>query len=264
VPPRRCAMCSRATRRRRECLGPEIADRRTHAKMRRSRGAQPVRRWPPHRPQLNGHQSVSPFSRRRPCIDAGQAAEVATTLVLVANDGGSAAPVFNLQSLPGAIAFEDTGLVVDQTQRLSAIPGVMWRSMEMWRARDRRARHHDDVPLAFVVVSGYLFMGVSVRHVALRVMRFVNVGSRDERESMHLPECPYERVAVDPAGDPWEYTGCVIHDTRGRRVSPSLFRARQRLLRCRQMTNSPPLVQASGGLLVSGGHRALLTAAPKS
>lgn len=118
--------------------------------------------------------------------------------------------------------------------------------------------------LAFVVVSAYLFMRVSVRHVALRVMRFVNVGSRDERESKHLPECPYERLAVAPAGDQWEYNGSVIHDTLGRRVSPSLFRARQRLLRCRQMTNSPPRVQASGGLLVSGGHRALLTAAPKS
>ena len=54
-----------------------------------------------------------------------------------------------------------------------------------------------------------------------------------------------------PAGDIWEYTGSVIHDTRGRRVSPSLLGARQRLLRCRQMTNSPPRVQASGGLLVS-------------
>ena len=47
----------------------------------------------------------------------------------------------------------------------------------------------------------------------------------------------------------------VIHDTRGRRGSPSLLRARQRLLRCRQMTNGPPRVQASGGLLVSGEHR---------
>ena len=73
--------------------------------------------------------------------------------------------------------------------------------------------------------------------------------------NLHPRECPYERLAVAPAGDIWEYTDLVIHDTRGRRVSPSLLRARQRLLRCRQMTNSPPWVQASGGLLVSGERR---------
>jgi hypothetical protein len=80
---------------------------------------------------------------------------------------GQPRQIFNLQSLPGADAFEDAGLVVDAMQSLSVIPCVVWRSLEMWRARDRRARHHDDVPLAFVVVSGCLFMGVSVRHVAL-------------------------------------------------------------------------------------------------
>lgn len=39
----------------------------------------------------------------------------------------------------------------------------------------------------------------------------------------------------------------VIHDTRGRRDSPSLLRARQRLLRCRQMTNSPPRCKPRAG-----------------
>lgn len=71
--------------------------------------------------------------------------------------------------------------------------------------------------------------------------------------NLHPPECPHEHLAVAPAGDIWEYTDLVIHDTRGRRVSPSLLRARQRLLRCRQMTNSPLRVQASGGLRFSGG-----------
>jgi len=39
---------------------------------------------------------------------------------------------------------------------------------------------------------------------------------------MRPPECPYERLAVAPAGDLEEYTERVIHDTPGRRVSPSL------------------------------------------
>ena len=67
---------------------------------------------------------------------------------------------------------------------------------------------------------------------------------------MRLPECPYEHLAVAPAVDTQEYTGAVIYETLGRRVSPSLSRAHQRLLRCRQMTNSPPRAEASGGLLV--------------
>lgn len=63
-------------------------------------------------------------------------------------------------------------------------------------------------------------------------------------------EYPYVRLAVLIAADMQEYTGPVMCGTQGRRVSPSLLRARQRALRCRQMTNNPPPVQASGGLLV--------------
>jgi len=47
----------------------------------------------------------------------------------------------------------------------------------------------------------------------------------------------------------------VIHDTLGRRVSPTLLRARQCLPRCRRMTNSPPRVQTLGGLLVSQSQK---------
>ena len=85
--------------------------------------------------------------------------------------GGLSAPVFDLQSLPGEDALDDAGLRVDEMQSLSVMPRVVWRPMEMWRARDRQARHHDDVPLAFVVVSGYLFMSEPAWHVALPVLR---------------------------------------------------------------------------------------------
>ena len=83
---------------------------------------------------------------------------------------------------------------------------------EMWRARNRRARHLDDVPLALVVVSGYLFMGVPVGHVTLRMMcakprtmaltafreahasthfvGFVEVGSRDQAGACACPSAP--------------------------------------------------------------------------
>ena len=80
---------------------------------------------------------------------------------------------------------------------------------------------------------------------------FVFVGFRDKTEACTLREYPYERLTAAPAVDKWEYTDFVIDDTLGRRVTPSLLRARQRLLRCRQMSNSPPRVQTSGGLLVS-------------
>lgn len=73
------------------------------------------------------------------------------------------------------------------------------------------------------------------------------------RQLQRHEECPYEHLVMAHAVDTKEYTAFVIHDTLGRRVSPSLLRARQRLLRCRQMTNSPPRVQVSGGLLVFGG-----------
>ena len=81
-------------------------------------------------------------------------------------------------------------------QRLSVMPRVVGRPMEMWRARDRQARHQDDVPLALVVVSGDLFVTEPVSepagHVALPVLR--------QAPSMRLAECPYERLAVVLAG----------------------------------------------------------------
>lgn len=104
-------------------------------------------------------------------VELGGSAARATCARTWANERGLPAPVFDLQSLSGEGALEDAGLPVDEMKSLSVMPCVVWRSLEMWRARDRRARHQDDVPLAFVVASGYLFMGVSVRHVALRVMR---------------------------------------------------------------------------------------------
>lgn len=48
----------------------------------------------------------------------------------------------------------------------------------------------------------------------------------------------------------------VILDTLGGRVSLLPSTARQRLLRCHRMINSPPLVQASGGLLIFAGQSA--------
>ena len=41
-----------------------------------------------------------------------------------------------------------------------------------------------------------------------------------------LRQSPYQRVAFGVAAIPEVYTGTVIHDTLGRRISPSLFRAR--------------------------------------
>jgi hypothetical protein len=38
--------------------------------------------------------------------------------------------------------------------------------------------------------------------------------------------CPYEHLALRLAIAPAVYTGAVVHDTLGRRVSPSLLRAR--------------------------------------
>ena len=87
------------------------------------------------------------------------------------NSAGLSAPGFDLQSLPGDDALEDAGLRVNEVQRLSVAPCVVRRSLEMGRARDRRARHHDDVPLALVVVGDQLFMGDSVWHVVVPLVR---------------------------------------------------------------------------------------------
>jgi len=129
---------------------------------------------------------------------------------------GLRVPVFNLQSLAGEDALEDAALCVDEMESLTVVPCVAWQSSKMWRARDRRARHHDDMPLAFVVVSSYLFMRVPAWHVlspsnALRVelgpdCLFREVSSIKRRlprpsTSMRLPECPYERLAQALAGD---------------------------------------------------------------
>ena len=88
----------------------------------------------------------------------------------LANASESAAPVFNLQSLPAEDALEDAGLRVDEAQSLSIMPCVVWRSLQMRRTRDWRARNHHDVPLALVVVASYLFMGEPVWPFALLVM----------------------------------------------------------------------------------------------
>jgi hypothetical protein len=96
-----------------------------------------------------------------------------------ANECGLSTPGFDPQSLLCEDALEDAGICVDEVQCLSVMPGVVWRSLEMWRARDRRARHHDDVPLALVVVGGYLFMAEPVWHVALTVMRAKRQAWRD-------------------------------------------------------------------------------------
>jgi hypothetical protein len=145
----------------------------------------------------------------------------------LAIDGSAAAPLLNLQSLLGADALNMPTLV---STRCSACPSCHVYCGGPWRCGEP---------------------GIGER-VSMTTYRSP---SPRQGRNMHPRECPYERLAVAPAGDIWEYTGLVIHDTRGRRASPSLLRARQRLLRCRQMTNSPPWVQASGGLLVSGEHR---------
>ena len=65
-----------------------------------------------------------------------------------------------------------------------------------------------------------------------------------------LPECPYDGIAVALLPVHRHILISVIHDTLGGRVSLTLLSARERLLRCHRMTNSPPPVQASGGLRV--------------
>jgi hypothetical protein len=130
--------------------------RRTNVNAEKVRG----RHGPGLRPPRHRLQSI--------CAAEGGAHRHARTW---ANERELSAPVFDLQSLPGEGALEEAGLRVDEMQSLSVMPCVVWRSMEMWGARNRRARHHDDVPLALVVVSGYLFMGEPSWHVALPVMR---------------------------------------------------------------------------------------------
>ena len=114
---------------------------------------------------------------------------------------GLSVPVFNLQSLPGEDALEDAGPCVDEVQSLSFVPRVVWQSSKMWRARDRRARHHDDVPLALVVVSGYLFMGEPVWHVAFPVMRakrhLTTGGGRRQQADIPVPAHSIANVTLD-------------------------------------------------------------------